>query len=164
MKLVVWGEEFFQSFKGAYQHQIELTIFPRQTVKASHVVALALYRDKLLFTRHKERGLEWPGGKVEASETPLEAVIREIKEETGAIAQSVWLVGQYKVIPDRDEAFVKNIYVVEIDQIVFNEYTGDDTLGPVLLNNKINPTPHQGFSPLVCDGVFQTVRQRVLLV
>lgn len=162
MNPVLWGEEVRRTFSGAYRHTIHLVMFPRKTEAAQHVVALVLYGDKLVFTRHKERGLEWPGGKVEKGESPLEAVIREIKEETGGIVRSAWLVGQYKVVPHLDEPFFKNIYVAEVAYLIDGGHSGEDTWGPVLLEPSINPDPRQGFSPLVCDGVFQFVLGQVL--
>lgn len=162
MKLVLWGKEVQRTFIGAYQNSIHLVMFPRKTQEAQHVVALALYGDKLVFAKHKERGMEWPGGKVEKNETPLEAVIREIREETGGIARSAWLVGQYEVIPALDKPFFKNIYVVEVAHLIKEGYSGEDTWGPVLLDYDVDPDPKRGFSPLVCDGVFRFVRSQVL--
>lgn len=40
-------------------------------------------RDRFLMARHKDRGWELPGGRVELHENPLLAALREFGEETG---------------------------------------------------------------------------------
>jgi 8-oxo-dGTP diphosphatase len=153
------GEERRYQFKGAYDHSIELTLYPNQVNQAGHVVILALYQNQFLFTKHKERGIEWPGGKIEDKETPLQAAIRELSEETGGQASSMWFVGQYKVFQENDNNafFVKNIYIAHVDSIA-SCHSGEDTYGPILLPYSINPTAEKGFSPLVTDDVFLRVR------
>src|SRR5690625_571860 len=59
------------------------------------------HKSKWLLTKHKERGLEFPGGKVEAGETAEQAAIREVNEETGARIKNIYYIGQYFV--DRSE-------------------------------------------------------------
>lgn len=156
----VSGEERKYQFKGAYDHFIELTLYPNQVKQAGHVVILALYQHQFLFTKHKERGIEWPGGKVEDNETPLQAAIRELGEETGGQASSIWLVGQYNVYEGDDHHcyFVKNIYVAHVDFLA-PSHSGEDTYGPILVPYSIRPTADKGFSPLVTDDVFYHVRE-----
>ena len=38
---------------------------------------------EVLFVEHPERGWEIPGGHLEANESPDEALVREVREETG---------------------------------------------------------------------------------
>ncbi len=56
---------------------------PLETITAAF--ALAFQGDRFLLTDLVARGLDIPGGHVEAGETPEEAMRREVYEETGAI-------------------------------------------------------------------------------
>lgn len=184
--LKLFGTEQVFQFKGAYEHQIKLTLFPHRPLPAQHVVVLPFYQDQLVLTQHKERGIEWPGGKVEKAELPLSAAIRELYEETGGQAQAMWFIGQYEVTPagvsqsmklNQSEnraqekeflaqgpqlPFVKNIYVAMV-QNMEKHHSGSDTLGYTLVPIDIIPTEGAGFSPLILDPVFDIVRREVVL-
>ncbi|MBN1541625.1 A/G-specific adenine glycosylase [candidate division KSB1 bacterium] len=78
--------------------------YPRKTPKRPrphHIVAVGvIWRDKkLLIARRLEKAMlgglwEFPGGKVETGETPQEAVVREIREETGIECRSIEKIGE----------------------------------------------------------------------
>jgi len=53
------------------------------------VYAVAFSGEKFLMVRNRRRGWEMPGGKVEAGESPEQAVMREFAEETGMGFKSI---------------------------------------------------------------------------
>lgn len=70
--------------------------------KEAHVALGVMERDgKFLIAQRKDlnsmwdRKWEFPGGKVDAGETPAEAVVREIAEETGLVPDSATLLGTH---------------------------------------------------------------------
>lgn len=151
--------EQVHTYIGAFDHEVQLKLFPQHIQSAGHVVLLCVHNNQWLFTKHKQRGIEWPGGKVEANESPFQAAIRELYEETGAIPESIVLIGQYTVTDSEGGRFIKNIYVASVDKVVANSYSGEDTEGPYYCELSVQPNEEDGFSPLVCDGTFTYVRQ-----
>lgn len=76
---------------------------PEDFIPKKKIVACFLeYQDKFLILHRQENkahGNTWaiPGGKLEKGETPIEGIIREVKEETGfdISKQDIALVGEY---------------------------------------------------------------------
>ncbi|WP_163101145.1 RNA deprotection pyrophosphohydrolase [Peribacillus alkalitolerans] len=81
-----------------------------------HVLVICKWKGKWLLTRHKERGLEFPGGKLEKGETLQQAAIREVREETGAEIEKLTYIGNYKVDSDQG-SFVKTVYFATLSYI-----------------------------------------------
>lgn len=77
---------------GAYHHNV-VHLFPKpekRLVRPHYLIAVGVIckGDKMLVSKRKSHGLlgglwEFPGGKIEAGETPSQCVVREIKEELG---------------------------------------------------------------------------------
>ncbi len=56
------------------------------------VKGVLIHRGRVLLLRNERGEWELPGGRLDAGETPEEAVVREIREETGLRARVAWLV------------------------------------------------------------------------
>lgn len=68
------------------------------------VIVIPDYDDKFLMVKQWRHGegklsVEFPGGVIEKDETPEKAASRELKEETGAIAGKLTLLGSYNPNP-----------------------------------------------------------------
>jgi 8-oxo-dGTP diphosphatase len=103
--------------------------------EAKHVFVICEYLDDWLLTKHSVRGLEFPGGKVEPGESLIEAAIREVYEETGAILEDISQIAEYRVA-DEKNTFVKAVFWGKIKSVhKLNNYY--ETKGPVLVNGDL---------------------------
>ena len=80
-----------------------------------HVLIIPIYKKNLLLTKHKKRGIEFPGGKIEKGESSLQAAKRELYEETGGMTHEIHYIAQYYVSRNKLPSFYKDVYVVMID-------------------------------------------------
>lgn len=140
-----------------------LTFNPAEFKKPGHVLIVPYYKGELLFIRHKERGIELPGGKIEKGETPLAAAVREVYEEAGASLREIHLIGQY-ILPNYKPELVKNIYVAEVEELIPHP-TDTDSLGPV----QFHPTPtdvkeDERFSDYMKDAVYPRLLQKLGII
>lgn len=83
-------------------------------------------------TKHKSRGVEFPGGKVEPGETADVAAIREVMEETGATVQYLHYIAQYHVA-GKNDSIIKNVYFARIERME-EQVTYYETEGPRLFD------------------------------
>jgi 8-oxo-dGTP diphosphatase len=103
--------------------------------KATHVLVICQSKNGWFLTKHKKRGLEFPGGKVEFGESLEDAARREVYEETGGIVADLVKIGEYRV-KDPNGPFVKTVFWSEIEWIdEKNDYL--ETNGPVTVAGDI---------------------------
>ena len=104
------------------------------------VIAYLTRGDELLVFRHRdfpEAGLQVPAGTVPEGESPEEAVLRELKEESGLIdVKIVSLLGnyQYEMAPYRKEFHDRYVYHLELTgeaSSTWLHYEKGDTTSPV---------------------------------
>jgi len=139
-------------------NQVVLTFDQSQFQTPGHVLVVPVWKGKLVMTNHKKRGIELPGGKIEAGETPLAAAVREVYEETGASLQSIQLVGQYAVAWNGGE-MIKSIYAAEVAELLPLP-AETDTFGAIVLEELPVQYRHDpAFSDLVKDEVFPRTLQ-----
>jgi 8-oxo-dGTP diphosphatase len=121
-------------FQDMYSNEVNLSFtYNPFSANPRHVWVICRYNGQWLLTDHSERGLEFPGGKIEEDETPEQAAVREVMEETGGIVSDLNYIGQYKVI-GKGKTIIKNIYFAKVSKLEAKE-DYFETKGPVLLND-----------------------------
>jgi 8-oxo-dGTP diphosphatase len=109
------------AFKDKNGLNIELAFQQEEfELRPRHVWVICRYQNKWLFTKHKKRGLEFPGGKVEKGESLVNAAKRETFEETGGIIHKLEYIGEYKVYDY--PPFVKAIFFAEIERLIEKDH------------------------------------------
>lgn len=125
-----------------------------------HVLVFAIHEGKLVMTKHKRRGWELPGGKVNPGEQVEEAAFREMWEETGIILSAVERIGEYIVEQGGGRQIIKAIFLASVDRIEPLP-SGFETEGYKLFPLTVD-TKGEGFSPYVQDGVFAITRDYIM--
>lgn len=116
----------------ACELSFEKNFFP---IKSRHILVISQYKGEWILTKHSKRGLEFPGGKVEAGESLLDAARREVYEETGAHVKELEWFAEYMVYSAKP--FCKTVFIGvadKVDHIQLLETEGIVLLGELELN------------------------------
>lgn len=120
----------FEDLQGA---NVELTFGPNQhNIESRHVLVVIKHDDHWLLTKHRIRGIEFPGGKAEPGETIEEAAIRETMEETGVTIENVHSFAEYVVFTD--PPFCKAVFAGNITHVE-KDFTLMETEGAVWMTD-----------------------------
>ena len=120
----------FEDLQGA---TVELTFGPNQhTIESRHVLVIIKQDNRWLLTKHRIRGIEFPGGKAEPGETIEQATIRETLEETGVSIENVYSFAEYVVFTE--PPFCKAVFTGEITHIE-KDFTLMETEGAVWMTD-----------------------------
>ncbi|WP_078379306.1 RNA deprotection pyrophosphohydrolase [Sutcliffiella halmapala] len=149
-------------FEDIYHNKVMLSFKDHPYSKEpKHVWVICKFEDQWLLTSHKNRGLEFPGGKVEIGESAEQAAAREVKEETGGHVSKLHYIGQYKV-EGREKIIIKNVYFALIDKVE-KQSTYFETNGPVLLKQlPANIRKDHRFSFIMKDSVLTYSMQKIM--
>ncbi|KRG10488.1 RNA deprotection pyrophosphohydrolase [Staphylococcus sp. NAM3COL9] len=126
----------------------------------NHVLIIPVFQGQLLFTNHKLRGIEFPGGKKEVGESSEVAAARELFEETGATIKRCSYIAQYRVERQSGLSFTKDVFMVVVkDAKQQNDYL--ETNGPLFYNN-VSDIPEERKSYLLKDAAILQCLERVM--
>jgi 8-oxo-dGTP diphosphatase len=85
--------------------------------KLTYSVIPARYKGKWIFVRHHKRSsYEIAGGHIEEGESSLEAAVRELMEETGAVQFTLECIATYSVNKDGETGWGR-LYLADIQEL-----------------------------------------------
>ncbi|MCM3571239.1 RNA deprotection pyrophosphohydrolase [Neobacillus mesonae] len=150
--------QFFDNHNNRVELAFAKNAFPEEPL---HVLVICKYEGSWLLTKHKKRGMEFPGGKRERGETLEEAARREAYEETGAVFGQLTQIAEYKVFEEKNP-FVKAVFWGKVKFLEkSNHYF--ETNGPVLVDeNLLKQRFGQDYSFIMKDQVVEECIKYIL--
>ncbi|WP_077614919.1 RNA deprotection pyrophosphohydrolase [Caenibacillus caldisaponilyticus] len=125
--------KYKETFSDYYRNRVTFSFqYHPFSHRPKHVWVICRFHEQWLLTKHPHRGWEFPGGKVERGETPEEAAVREVFEETGGRVAELKYIGQYKV-EGKSGTIIKNVYFAKVDAVQLKE-NYMETNGPVFID------------------------------
>jgi len=146
---------------GPYGRQ-KLRFYPapfRAPLRAFAGLVFPWLDDRVLICNIEDRGWCIPSGRVEPSETSLEAVIREALEEGGAELNLVQYIGCYQ-ISERQEIRWADVYAARVEKLGEIRMK-EESLGRKLVTMEELPSIYHLWTPLT-KMVFEHSREIML--
>ena len=128
-------------------------------IEPKHVLVIVKNGEQFLCSVHRERGIEFPGGKVEKAETLEAAALREVLEETNVKIKNVRELCHY--IVREEQPFCKVVFIAELEQQL-NDNFAYETKGRVwLTEEELSQQPNLSFymKDAGMKRILQEVRQ-----
>lgn len=119
-----------------------------------HVLVICKFDGQWVLTKHRKRGLEFPGGKTEPGESLRQAAMREVHEETGAVIAELEWFAEYRV--HTEQPFCKTVYIGKVVQVEPIELM--ETEGIVLVKEL---ETDNGYSFLMKDDGMKAIIKKV---
>jgi 8-oxo-dGTP diphosphatase len=122
------------------------------------VLVFPLFRNRLVWVLHPQRGWEVPGGKRERGESPRDALYRESMEEAGIHFRSVSWIGEYQFFMGND-CHYKWVYFGEVADVQ-SRPKNSEIIQVRVWPHLFSPQEIQGnrgMSPILQDDMYQHV-------
>ena len=143
---------------------IELTTDVTQFVLPHSVLIFAFdsrLSPRLLLVKHRTRGWELPGGKLEMNEKEIDAVLRETREEGAVelISHSIKPIAQYQFFHDNEgKVHIRTMFLGMIHSILDADLNLDTIERQIVVAPEWNDAeifnPNNHYSPYLKDNVY----------